>query len=320
MENRMRSAVIRAAALTTCLMTLSAVNGQTAVEAAAEPIPQEAPPDFKFTVGGGAIHQFETSVDDGGDVSINRLGGVLDTQTNLGKDLEMSIRLTYAVDAYDFSDAIGIGAGFNEPWDDIHTAAAGVLFTYAMSQQWRVFGGPVFQSARESGADFSDGITAGGIFGATYIASRELVVGGGLIITSQLEDDIRVSPLFILSWGLSDNLRVSSRTTGNILTRTGAELVYAANKKWEFGFGLANYFSRFRLDDEGPAPDGVGEDESLPIWLRATYSPSSAFHLEALGGLALNGNLRLENEDGDRITDQDYDPSPFLGLFVNVNF
>jgi hypothetical protein len=295
-------------------------GGQSSVEDAAEPASVHAPQDFKFRIGAGAIHQFETTVDDGGDVSVARLSGVFDTETKLNEDLDVSIRLTYALDAYDFSDAVGIGAGSDEPWDDIHTAAAGVLFSWSMNQQWTVFGGPVVQSARESGADFSDGITAGGVIGATYIASRELVVGGGLVVTSQLEDSVRVSPIIIVNWGLTENLRVSSRTTGNILTRTGAELVFSNNDRWEFAFGLANYFSRFRLDDEGPAPDGIGEDSSLPLWLRATYSPSETFRFEVIGGLSLGGNLRLENEDGDRITDQDYDPSPFLGLFVNVNF
>ena len=316
----MKRVLIGALGMTAALAVGIDSSGQTSAEAAAEPVPEEAPADFKFTIGGGGIYQFETTVDDGGDLSVTRLSGVADADTKLSKNWEMSVRLTYTLDAYDFSDAVGIGAGLSEPWDDIHTAAAGVLLSYSMSQQWTLFGGPVIQSSRESGADFDDGITAGGIFGATYIASRELVVGGGLIITGQIEDDIRISPLLIFNWGLTDNLRVSSRTTGNILTRTGAELVFSNNDQWEFAFGMASYFSRFRLDNDGPAPDGVGEEESLPLWLRATFSPSSTFRVEAIGGLALDGHLRLENEDGDLITDQDYDTSPFVGLFVNVNF
>lgn len=300
------------------LWACHSAQAQSSVEGAAEPPAAQAPADFKFAVGGGLIYQFDTDVDRGGEFNVTRLSGAFDTEIDVDANLNLSLRMTYALDSYDFGGGGGVSAA--EPWDDIHTAAAGLLFTWRMDQQWTTFFGPVIQSARESGADFDDGITGGGVIGATYIASRELIVGGGLVITSQIEDDVRVSPIIIVNWGLGESWRVSSRTTGNILTRTGAELVYVAHEKWEFAFGLANYYSRFRLDDDGPAPDGVGEDESLPIWLRATYRPNDSLRIEAIGGMALGGQLRLEDEDGDFIAEEDYDAAPFLGIFAHVQF
>ena len=146
------------------------------------------------------------------------------------------------------------------------------------------------------------------------------MLGGGLIITSQIEDNERFSPILLIHWQINDSWRVSSRTTGNILTRSGVELVYGPSKEFEVAFGVAAYFSRFRLDDEGVAPDGVGQDEATPIWLRATWKLNDNLRLEGVGGMAIGGNIRLENEDGHKLADEQYDAAPFAGFFLNIAF
>ena len=77
---------------------------------------------------------------------------------------------------------------------------------------------------------------------------------------------------------------------------------------------------RFRLDDKGSAPDGVGEDRSVPVYLSATYSHGRDLQISAIGGVELNGELRLEDSQGRRLARDNYETAPFLGATFNVRF
>ena len=90
-----------------------------------------------------------------------------------------------------------------------------------------------------------------------------------------------------------------------------------SNWPWE----ARSYFDRFRLDDQGIAPDGVGQDESTPPFsMRASLQINPSLRVEAIAGAVFGGMLRLEDEDGNRIEEQDYDIAPFLGIFGSVTF
>jgi hypothetical protein len=71
---------------------------------------------------------------------------------------------------------------------------------------------------------------------------------------------------------------------------------------------------RFRLDDSGPTPEGIGEDNNRPLRLRLGWDITPTIALHFLGGVALGGEVRLENRNGNRINKQDYDPAPYIGL------
>ena len=47
-------------------------------------------------------------------------------------------------------------------------------------------------------------------------------------------------------------------------------------------------------------------------------TPRTAIDLQ--GGVAVAGNLRLEDDDGDRIRDDDYDAAPFIALKGQIFF
>lgn len=77
---------------------------------------------------------------------------------------------------------------------------------------------------------------------------------------------------------------------------------------------------RFRLDNRGPAPDGVGEDRSVPVYLSATDSQGRDLQISAIGGVELNGVLRLEDSEGRRLARDNYETTPFLGATFNLRF
>jgi hypothetical protein len=292
--------------------------GEQEVESAADPT--QTSREVNFSVSGGAEHQFETGIDGGGEFAVDRFNAGLGVQTNLTEQLQLSLRFNYNLDLFNFDGpALGQSLGA-DPWDDIHTTGAAAIFSAELSDDFTAFGGPVVQFSREAGADWDDSWVAGGVFGATYRFSSELSIGGGGVLTTQIEDHARFSPILIINWKISDDFTLASQTTSNASGRTGIELIYNVGRGWELAAGAASQHSRFRLDSDGPVPDGVGQDQSLPIWLRLSCGVNSRLRIDAVGGVNTSGELNLEDSGGDRIAKEDYDMTPFVGVFGSFRF
>ena len=69
---------------------------------------------------------------------------------------------------------------------------------YQVSDQWGVFGGGVFMVSPETGADWGDSFTGGGLVGVDFRHSQALFVSLGVAVVSQIEDDASVTPSVIL--------------------------------------------------------------------------------------------------------------------------
>lgn len=280
----------------------------------------EAGKEIHFIVSGGIEYQFDTDLDSQSSFSVARYGSAFGMQMDFTTEFRGALNISYGVDLYHFEGkALGIMLPA-EPWDGIHTLTATAIFSYDLNHDWTIFGGPLFQASREEGVDLDNSITAGGAIGLTYRWSRDLTIGGGVAVVSQLEDDPRISPIIVIDWALSNEWHVRNTSTGSAVNRTGLELVYSPGRGWEFAIGAARQFSRFRLDSLPPAADGVGEDESLPIWFRAGFSPSKQLTIDAIVGVNVDGTLRLENSNGGLVGTADYDPVVFVGVNVSFKF
>ena len=84
--------------------------------------------------------------------------------------------------------------------------------------------------------------------------------------------------------------------------------------------GAALRILRFRLSDRGPVPGGVGEERGVPVFARATTRIGSNMTLHAYAGVVLDGRLRVEDANGNRLSEDDYDPSLMLGLTLVARF
>lgn len=75
-----------------------------------------------------------------------------------------------------------------------------------------------------------------------------------------------------------------------------------------------------RLYDRGSAPDGIGEDRSIPVYLSAACSRDRDLQISAIGGVELNGQLRLEDSQGRRLARDNYRTAGFSGATLNIRF
>ena len=87
-----------------------------------------------------------------------------------------------------------------------------------------------------------------------------------------------------------------------------------------FGAVMGWLIERFRLSQTGPVPDGVGQERTVPVFLRVTRSFGEQASLHLFLGALVAGQLRVENSSGDRLQEEDFDPAPFVGLTFTARF
>ena len=228
------------------------------------------------------MHQFDSDIDSGGDFNTDRLalqGGVSHANDN-GRIISLS--LGYSTDRYDFSGDRGF-AGLR-PWDNIHSFRFSAPVRLRYDKHWSVFVMPTIRATAESNADFDEGVTSGGFAGFSYRFSDRLTIGPGIGAVTQIEDNASVFPVLILNWKMTDRL---SLETGRGLGATqgpGLTLKWKATDSLNLSVGGRYERLRFRLDKDGVAPNGIGDDRSFPIFGGVSYQFSRKTQASLLVG------------------------------------
>ncbi len=267
---------------------------------------------FRYRIQGGVGHQLDTSIDGGGKFNLTTASAGINTTSFLSPSLKLDSNLSYELSAYDFSGSRGFGA--LDPWSDIHSVQAGLLLGLQLDREWALFGGPMFNLSAESGADLGDAITGGGILGVNYRPDETFSIGIGVGAFSRLEKSARVIPLVLLNWKLEEDLTLrSGRMDPGAGGGFGLELAWDFAPEWELAFGGQYQNRRFRLDDSGDFPDGIGEHTSFPIYTRLSHELNERVEISVYSGITVGGKLRLEDDRGHRITEKDHDPGFILG-------
>lgn len=264
----------------------------------------------RVSVGFG--YRASADIDDSGDAEFSETafsvrGG---PSFKIGEDVNLAAFGSYRYSHYDF---VGVGA---DPFENIHTFRLAPVFSYQLNE-WTIYGGPGIAFSAEEGADWGKSFTGGGLAGVNYKYSDQLSFGGGLAIFSQIEDNARLIPIITVNWDFADQWKLRVGFTevaaqGGI----GAEVTYDLNDQVQLGGGLQFQRKRFRID----AGDGVAEDSSLPIYVKAGYKLTPTATIEGLIGINLGGTLLIEDDDGQEVFEEDYDPSVIFGLRAVFSF
>jgi len=268
---------------------------------------------FRFSLGGG--YRSDADIDSGGKFNESELRAVGTGLWGLSDQLKLATTLSYQFSHYDFS---GVAVS---PWDDVHVVRATPLLYYILDEHWRVYGGPSFGFSAADGADWSQAFTGGGLAGFSYRFNQTLTLGAGLGVFSQIEDHARVLPIATANWQFSEqwNLRVGflPLAGGGGL---GAEVTYDLAKDWKIGAGVQFEQKRFRLDQNGPYPDGVGQDRRVPIYAKVTWELAPGAALEGVAGVVVGGQLQIDDSNGNQIFESNYKPSALVGLRAVYRF
>jgi hypothetical protein len=259
----------------------------------------------------GVVHQPSVSIDGGGEVDSVRIYAELGRTWSVGPQSRLGVSLGYGEQHYDFS-----GAGFAspDPWGRVRELRLGAQYIQRTDSPWSLFAFPSLRFSAEQGAALDDGVTVGLLAGGTYRFSENLSIGPGVGVFSEIEDDVSLFPVLLLDWAITDRLSLESGRGFAASRGPGLQLRWRQSSTWDFALGGRYEKVRFRLDDDGPAADGVGEDESLPIFAVARYHASRDSSVSLLVGARAAATLRLENSRGDPVREVDADTGAFYGL------
>jgi hypothetical protein len=273
--------------------------------------PAGAAPTFTITATG--IFTDRADLDDGpGDLRISRARLGVQAGFDLGDRRSLAVGIGAERSWYDFDDATDLDAG-GDPFGDVTDAELFLRYSAPFNDATSWFGLAAIGIAAEDGADISDSFVYTGSLGFITRASESFSWGLGVLVRTQLEDDALVIPVPQIRWAIDDKWTLESQ-------RAGLRLDYAHSESFSYGL-QAEYVSRsYRLDDNGPIPDGTATDRRVPISFYADYEPAPAFSIGAAIGASVYSNIELLDSGGDDIADDDIDTALFFSLTARVRF
>ncbi|MFM7052916.1 MAG: hypothetical protein ACKOYN_12425 [Planctomycetota bacterium] len=195
--------------------------------------------------------------------------------------------------------------------------------TFVLDERWRASARVLVEFSGENDADAWDSASFGGVLGASYAFSREFMLGAGVLAITRIEDDMLVVPQLLVDWKPCKEFRLSNFAGPEAFPGgAGLEAIWTFAEDMELALGSRYTYRRFRLDDSGdPArAEGVGTDEGLPVWLRATMRAKCGARLDLVAGVQVAEQMTLDDRAGNRLAREDVDAAAFLGVFFSWKY
>ncbi len=277
----------------------------------------------RFSIFAGGEYLFESDFSDvEGALAVGRFGAGIAADFALTDRLDASLSVSEELSFYDFTENSTLASLLDDSGgDDADLTGSETSFlarlTYEVDERWSVFAGGGGRFALEPGADWGEAFAPFGLAGATYRVNQRLILGGGVIVADQLEESVLVLPLIIVNWQISDRFTLTNSGSG-FRRGPNLQIVYKIDEAWSV-FAEGGYASRdFRLDEDGPTPDGVLRERRIPVGAGVTYAPGPNFAAALRAGFAFGGSVEVDDSDGDNLFDEDLDGSPYVGFDLRL--
>jgi len=256
---------------------------------------------------------FDADLDDGGSVAVHRAGGGADLSIPISEGFRGLVGVGGESSFYDFDFAPGVLPG-SDPFDDLHRLSLDLGVSHNVSQRWSWAVTGRAEWAAQSGAEVDESLLGAGFARARYAFNENnFGLSFGLIGQTRLESDARVFPIVGFDWRVNENLAVYTTGPGLTVAAEVAEgWVISAKGRWES--------REYRLDDEGPLPGGVLEDERIVIGAEVMWRPrpriEAAFEI---GGVVYQEFEALDSGGG-HVSDDETDPALFVAGRLVLRF
>lgn len=275
------------------------------------------PASTNFSYSVAPLYHFDSGLEDGGKAGFAGVFTSLGGSWKLGGGSSLGMRLSFDYEDWRFDEPQGFGG--LTPWTNLYRLGVSLPYSYATEDGWLLSLTPTLMYSGESDADFSKALE----YGATATLARkfgpDLTLGLGVAAFARIEET-KVFPFLIVNWNITDRLRLTNPFAAGPAGPAGLELAYRLDGDWEAGLGATYRSYRQRLAEDGPFPDGVGENQYIPVYVHVGRNLTDTIKLRLYAGAALGGQLRVENEAGDRLYEEDQDPAAMLGLALIGRF
>lgn len=264
------------------------------------------------------IYQGDGDLDTGGGkVSMKGALARAGTIFDLGGGTRAGVTASY--DYLDFSFNQPAAFGGVAPWGKVQRYGVAFPVMFRAGDGWVLGATPAVDWFRENGAT-EDALAWGATFSAVRVYADGNRLGIGLAAFSKIEDS-SIVPFVIVDWRLGENWRLINPLQAGPAGGAGLELDYQFNSRWSLGLGATVREYRFRLSENGPVRNGIGEERGVPVFLRGTYEMTPQIALHAYAGVITGGRLRVEDPSGNRLREDDVSSStPLYALALIGRF
>ena len=270
-----------------------------------------------FSLSGSLVEQFDANLDTQGSYSASSLLLSASVAQPISRKTILGLSLGYDLLDYEFSDDVLLEGA--SPWDRVHGLNLALPVIRRVNEKWTMLFSPSIGSFGASGAAFSDTVTWGAVFAATYAFRDDRKLGFGAGVFDRI-GQTRGFPFISIDWRLSERLRLTNPLTAGPTGPAGLELAYEISPNWEFGAGGAYRTIRFRLDERDLEPNGIGEQRGIVTFARLLHAFSPKLNLVVYTGLVLDGELRIEDEEAQQRRTVGHGTAPLLAISLSGRF
>ncbi|MDF7801066.1 hypothetical protein P4C99_16435 [Pontiellaceae bacterium B1224] len=262
----------------------------------------------------GSVYNFDADMEGGGSFAVNRYFVEAGMARMWGFDRMIAFSAGFGQDDYQFSN---LGT---QPWNNIDNYRLSLFGRWRVNDDWVLFAGPSVRSYGETGVDLDDALTGSFFGGASYTFGDRLTLGPGVVIAGELEERTQYFPVLLVNWEITD--RLSLETGGGFAATAGPglSLIYSFSKHWKAGITGRYEKKRFRLNGEGLAENGVGEDRNVPMVGNLTYFFYPGGFVSGIVGYNFSGKLSADDSYGNLLYEKSYDPAPGVGFVASFRF
>jgi hypothetical protein len=281
--------------------------------------PAPPPREVEFFLSTRGDLGFNTGIDDSpGDVTVNRANARLGAGIPIGERGQLGLGYQYELSDYAFDNATGIIPGTDDPWGTVHRHSIGVRYGQRQTLRASWIVGGTLNWAAEDGGDLGNSLTGGGFAAFRYALTESITGGLGIQYMTRLEDDDIILPYPTFAWQISEQWELT--TEREQARGVGAALIYKPTPQWVFELAGGYEPRDFRLDEQGPLPDGVVSDTAFPFSVAATYAPSGNMAITGEIGALLWRSFEVMDSGGNEISEPDVDAAPFISLRLSYKF
>jgi len=272
---------------------------------------------WEYSLSVAAVRLSAVDLDAGGETDLTSRHFRASADRAVHDSTSVGVGFYYDVRDRDFSEPGGFAA--LEPWE--RTSRVGV--TGFIRQ--RPFNGlsfgirPFVNWSYEPGAFSDDAVSYGTAVAIVTGLSRDKRFGAGARIFRDIDGSEKVTPIVIINWQVAGKWTLNNPREANFTAPAGLEISYRASKQWRFALAGIYEAEEFRLDNHGLAPGGTGKSTGILTYLRATRH-WSWLTLNGYLGAMFNGNLEVNDANGDRLAASHYDTAPVAAVSVEGRF
>lgn len=283
---------------------------------------EERPESLTIRLHGSQSFTFDADFKgEDGSFSVNRTRFGVDFSGNVNEDLSLTLGFDGSLSFYDFDDADGLIPGGGPLFDQLNRTYVSLMAKHRLDGEWSLFIGGGIGFAFESGADLDDSVTGGGAVGVEWIVNKDLSLRLGVAVNSRLEDDAIVLPIIGLHWRINETTTLQTRGITPRSTGLGLRIDFELSDELALSLGGGYENFDYRLDDgHGRASNGVVRDARVPVGAALQWKPGPGVTLDVFGGMVVYQEFEFLNERGNKVTDVESDPAPFVGVGVAIVF